>query len=299
MEVNYERYYEVIAKRIMKAIKSSARKPEEKGQFYGRTEAIPIDITFEQILDRVKQINGKCERTGINFPLVKTETDYCMSSARKLGFNPLLAPSADRVDPNGMYTMSNLQIVIQWYNMGKGAKSQTEANELMEFLRNPPNEQRIYNTITKETIDETKTNNKNLKQNNMKSATAEIELIKALIDNDASEHALKFYMQTKFNNKVEFSINKVSDNSKEKKVGKPYIERETYLDNNTTEIDELGENHSLLIKVLNVKDKHAMLSSNKFNKVMKHNIKLVKAKASRGAGFKYGIDKNDISKLQF
>ncbi len=40
MKVNYEKHYRVIAKRLLKSIRSSARTAEDKGQSYGRTKEI-------------------------------------------------------------------------------------------------------------------------------------------------------------------------------------------------------------------------------------------------------------------
>jgi hypothetical protein len=292
MKVNYEKHYRIIAKRLLKSIRSSARTAEAKGQSYGRTKEIIVDITLEQLVERLKQTDGKCERTGISFPLVKSEKDYCLSSARKLGFNPLLAPSADRIDPNGIYTMSNIQIVIQWYNLGKGAKSQSEADEVMELINNPKQEQKVY-----ETKIETKTNNE--KQKTMKSATAELELIKTLIENDASEHALKFYIQRQFSSKVEVSVNHIDkndENYREKKYGKPYSIRREYFDNNSIEVYEFEPNHIGLKELLNIKDSHAMFVNSKLDRLVENNIKVYCKKAKRG--YSYAIDREDALKLK-
>jgi hypothetical protein len=290
MKMNYEDCYRVMAKRLLKSIRSSARTAKDKGQSYGRTKEIIVDITLEQLVERLKQTNGKCERTGISFPLVKSEKDYCLSSARRLGFNPLLAPSGDRIDPNGIYTMNNIQIVIQWYNLGKGAKSQSEADEVMKLINNPINEQKIY-------TNKTKTNNE--KQKTMKSTTAELELIKTLIENDASEHALKFYIQRQFSSKVEVSVNHIDkneENYREKKYGKPYSIRREYFDNNSIEVYEFEPNHISLKELLNIKDSHAMFVNSKLDRLVENKVKIYCKKAKRG--YSYAIDREDALKLK-
>lgn len=289
MEVNYERYYRVIAKKIMKAIAAGARTGEEKGYTFGRTKRLDIEVTFEDILEHIIRINGKCERTGIPFPLVSKDEHYSMKFARQLGFNPLISPSCDRIDPNKGYVLGNIQIVIQFYNIGKGAKSQTETNELMAFLNTPPKEHTIY-----ETIKETKTNNINLKQSNMKTATAEIELIKTLIDNEASEYALKFYIQTQFNNKVEAKVGDVKTNSLEKLYGKAYVQRREYIENSSTEINKFEANHINLKELFGLKDNHAVFANSKSDKLIQNNINIVRVRILRGWG--YAVSKEDVIK---
>ncbi len=188
--------------------------------------------------------------------------------------------------------MSNIQIVIQWYNLGKGAKSQSEADEVMELINNPIQEQKVYETKT-----ETKTNNE--KQKTMKSATAELELIKTLIENDASEHALKFYIQRQFSSKVEVSVNHIDkndENYREKKYGKPYSIRREYFDNNSIEVYEFEPNHIGLKELLNIKDSHAMFVNSKLDRLVENNIKIYCKKAKRG--YSYAIDREDALKLK-
>jgi hypothetical protein len=200
MEVNKEIYFRVIAKKLMKAINKSARTSTEKGYDFkkggkngGRTERWVIGITEEDLFQRLKETKGICERTGIPFPLVSNEKYYSKQYARKLGFNPLISPSADRVDPNiGYDNMDNLRFVVQGYNLAKNNKSQTEMDEFMRMIQNPPKEHMVYDTI-KETK---QTNNTNKKQSNMNK-----EFLNYLMNENDFENAERYFEYRNSENK--------------------------------------------------------------------------------------------------
>jgi len=63
------------------------------------------NLTIEWIEEKIKK--GHCERSGIAFDL--------SISRSHLPF----APSLDRIDNKGGYTMSNVQLVCSMYNLGK------------------------------------------------------------------------------------------------------------------------------------------------------------------------------------
>lgn len=194
MEINKEKYLRVIAKKLMKGIEKNAKTNTEKGFDFkdsgkngGRTERWNIGITEEDLFQRLKETNGTCERTGIPFPLVSKEKYYSKVYARKLGFNPMIAPSADRVDPIiGYDNMDNLQLVVQGYNLAKNNKSQDEMNEFMRMMQNPPTEHIIYDTINE--TKETKINNTNKKQSNMNK-----EFLNYLMNENDFENAERYF----------------------------------------------------------------------------------------------------------
>ena len=304
MEVNYENCLRVMAKHLFSSIKGSSKtndkkgySPKNQGKLGARTEDWVIEVTEQDIFEILIETNATCPQTKYKFPLVTNGSHYTMRAARKLGFNSLLSPSIDRINPLIGYIRGNIQIVVRWYNLAKNSNSQTEMNEVMSMLNNPPKEHTIYETKNKTK----ETNNINLKQNKMKSATAEIELIKTLIDNDASQHALKFYTQikTQFNNKVEVSINKVKETDYETLYGKPYADRRNYVEANCTTIHKFEPNHIVLKDVIKVKDTHAMFANSKLEVVIAEKINIVRCKAIRGAGWMYGIDKEDALRLKF
>ena len=52
----------------------------------------------------------------------------------QMGINPLLMPSIDRVDSNGHYTIDNIQIVIQYHNLGKTDNDDKWADEVIQKI---------------------------------------------------------------------------------------------------------------------------------------------------------------------
>jgi hypothetical protein len=302
MEVNYENCLRVMAKYLSKSIKGSSKtndkkgySPKNQGKLGARTEDWVIEITEQDIYEILIETNATCPKTKNKFPLVTNGKHYTMRMARKLGFNSQLSPSVDRINPLIGYIKGNIQIVVRWYNLAKNSNSQTEMDEAMRMLNSPPDKHTIYQ-ITKET--ETKTNNINLKQSNMKTttATAEIELIKTLIDNDASQHALKFYTQikTQFNNKVEVSINEVKEKDYETLYGKKYAKRRFYIENNSIEIPNFETNHINLKELFRKKDNHAVFAASESEKLVQNNINIVRVRILRGWG--YAVSKEDILK---
>lgn len=302
MEVNLEKHLRIMAKTLFKSANNGSRTNIEKGYYFknegksgGRTQKWDIDIDEEYIFQLLKQTNGTCIQTGYKFPLVNNSNHYTMNASRDLGFNSLFSPSIDRIDPKLGYIKGNIQIVVRWYNWAKNKHSQKEMDEVMRMLKNPPKEHIIY-----ESKKETKTNNINLKETKMKTTT-EIELIKTLIDNDASQHALKFFtqIQTQFSNKVEVTINEVKGTEYENLVrlyGKPYADRRINVQNNSTEISYFESNYISLKELFDVKDTHAVFASSRLDEVINKGIEIVRVKAKRG--WIYGIDRENVSKLK-
>lgn len=66
----------------------------------------PFEITSNFIKEKIEK--GICEKSGLKFDLSYVETRR----------NPF-APSVDRIDSNGGYTVENTQIVCSMYNAGK------------------------------------------------------------------------------------------------------------------------------------------------------------------------------------
>lgn len=79
-----------------------------------------FNLPLERIVEAFE--NGVCERTGIPF-------DF--SSPTETHFN-FFAPSIDKKNPFGDYTIENVQIVCNAYNFGKG---QMTDNEFIDFCR--------------------------------------------------------------------------------------------------------------------------------------------------------------------
>ena len=81
-----------------------------------------LDAHLRKLMAKQK---GRCALTGIKLDL------------RKEGFDRKLWPSPDRIDSNGHYTSSNLQIVCAFVNGWKGAAPDEEFRRLLELVRQP------------------------------------------------------------------------------------------------------------------------------------------------------------------
>ena len=80
---------------------------------------IPFDLTIEWIDERLRR---PCPRTGADFVLLFSSSDY--TDRHPYG------PSLDKIDPNGGYTMSNVQVVAWAYNCAKQRFTDEEVLEL-------------------------------------------------------------------------------------------------------------------------------------------------------------------------
>lgn len=81
-----------------------------------------LDAHLRKLMEKQK---GRCALTGIKLDL------------RKEGFDRKLWPSPDRIDSNGHYDDSNLQVVCAFVNGWKGATPDEEFRRLLELVRRP------------------------------------------------------------------------------------------------------------------------------------------------------------------
>jgi hypothetical protein len=291
MEINKEKYLRVIAKKLMKGIEKNAKTNTEKGFDFkdsgkngGRTERWNIGITEEDLFERLKETNGICERTGIPFPLVSKEKYYSKEYARKLGFNPMIAPSADRVDPKiGYDNMDNLQLVVQGYNLAKNNKSQDEMNEFIKMMQNPPTEHTIYDTINE--TKETKTNNTNKKQSNMNK-----EFLNYLMNENDFENAEKYFDYRNTQNK-----GKKTQTTNSRKRTMSHSERKNWFAENSTFINQCDDNMiSITAMCLNSSGymDNTRLMQSKWSQIV-IDKKLKTYALPKGRGVEYFINRED------
>ena len=90
-------------------------------------------LTYEQLYERMVKINWTCEKTLIPFPLL--DKGYKRWQLVNMGINPLIMPSVDRIDSNGHYTIDNIQMVSQFYNLGKTDNEDRWADEIIKLIK--------------------------------------------------------------------------------------------------------------------------------------------------------------------
>ena len=78
---------------------------------------LECNIAIEWIIDKLEEIDWKCEVTGIKFDITHNETQ----SNIKSGYDCPYALSIDRIDSSKGYTEDNVQFVIHWVNWSKSA----------------------------------------------------------------------------------------------------------------------------------------------------------------------------------
>ena len=88
-----------------------------------------LDLSYKELDAHLRKLiekqKGQCALTGIKL-------DF-----RKEGFNRKLWPSPDRIDSNGHYSVSNLQIVCAFVNGWKSATPDEEFRRLLDLVRRP------------------------------------------------------------------------------------------------------------------------------------------------------------------
>ena len=291
MEINYEIYYRVIARKIMDAIKSGAKTSKDKGYSFkkrgkrgGRIKEWPIEVTYEQILERIIQIEGKCEKTGWPFPLVLSAVHYTKQWARKLGFNPGIVPSCDRIDPKKGYTIDNIQIVIRFYNLGKNSLTQEEIDELMSHfdLTNIPTEHTIYEEI--------KNNNINI---NLKIKTMNKELLNYFIDQNEFDKAEKYFEYC--NNKVTTKKNSNNTDNSTKRRTMTHSERKDWFEKNREFVNNCSDSMLSITALCLNKSGHAdnskVFQTKWSQKIIDNKLKVYALPSGRGV--EYFINKED------
>ena len=81
-------------------------------------------VTFEDLLEKWNEQNGRCAYTGIQLEL---------SSYKKT--KGILKASVDRIDSNKGYVPGNIQFVLCAVNYMKGTMTDQETKELIELIR--------------------------------------------------------------------------------------------------------------------------------------------------------------------
>lgn len=102
------------------SIPGRARQLWHGARLRAQANELSFDLRLEWVIEALR--SGDCQRTGIAF-------DFATNDYRRT--NPW-APSIDKINPFGDYTISNVQIVCWAYNV---AKHQMTDDEFLAFCR--------------------------------------------------------------------------------------------------------------------------------------------------------------------
>ena len=120
------------ARYVLDKMKSSSRTAKEKGQQNGRKVRRVISVDLDYLKALLLKNNFSCPNTGHQFPMFNTAKEYKEADTNKI-INPLMLPSADRIDSSLDYIEGNIEITTIFYNNGKGDKTKEQALEVLNI----------------------------------------------------------------------------------------------------------------------------------------------------------------------
>jgi hypothetical protein len=141
------------ARYLMSKMKSSSRTAKEKGQSNGRKKRRIISVDLHFLKNLLLENNFSCPNTGHKFVMFNTAQEYQEADTNKT-VNPLLLPSADRINSDLDYVEGNIEITTLFYNNGKGNKTKEQALEALNIkINNMSNLKTQNKTITTQHLD--------------------------------------------------------------------------------------------------------------------------------------------------
>ena len=90
------------------------------------------EVTFELLYQMMETQNWRCIECG--HPFLLLEKRLTVKQTNELGLNRLFLPSVDRIDNNKGYTIDNVKIVSQGYNILKNIHSDEKAWEWINSI---------------------------------------------------------------------------------------------------------------------------------------------------------------------
>ena len=118
----YNTTKESVVGRLLGQCNTASRRPKKVKKGIDQ-----CDVTFELLYQMMDIQNWKCIETGV--PLLLLEKRMKVEETNKLGLNRLFLPSVDRIDNKKGYTIDNIKIVSQGYNILKNIHSDEKAWE--------------------------------------------------------------------------------------------------------------------------------------------------------------------------
>ena len=120
--------YKTAKDRLVAELLHKAYRVSKKKAYKG----LQCTLTYDELYSLMEKWNWSCCKTFEPFPILDKE--YKRWQLVQMGINPLLMPSIDRVDSNGHYTIDNIQIVIQYHNLGKTDNDDKWADEVIQKI---------------------------------------------------------------------------------------------------------------------------------------------------------------------
>ena len=114
--------------RLLDGCRTGSRRP--KKVFKGINQC---DVTYESIYALMENQQWKCAET--NIPFLILDNRLTVAQTNELGLNRLNLPSVDRIDNNKGYTIDNIKIVSQGYNILKNIHSDEKAWEWITSIK--------------------------------------------------------------------------------------------------------------------------------------------------------------------
>jgi hypothetical protein len=279
-----------LAEALMDSIMGSAKTPKEKFKAkYGRKKRIIVEVTKEQLVERLIKIECKCEKTGVPFPLFPKKTHY-KTKLKEFNVNPMLMASGDRINSDDFYRIDNIQLILRALNLGKGTNKDEHLMMFMNDIKNPPTELIIYETENK-----VETKNENNMVTNQKNVDA--DFCGFLIKNGHCDAAKQFYLDTVLQNKdskIEVSVKESSNDKKE-----PADIRKDHWDDaaNSILVESVNENEYIrFMDYADTDNDTDARKSAKMQSAIDNNIKAHKVKAPT-RGHRWYFKKTDVENL--
>jgi hypothetical protein len=118
---------ERLVRELLSNTNIAVRRPKNKKR------GILNTLTYEELYSLMETQNWKCPKTSIDFPIL--DKGYKRWQLVNMNINPLIMPSVDRIDSNAHYAINNIQIVCQFYNLGKTDNEDRFADEIITLIK--------------------------------------------------------------------------------------------------------------------------------------------------------------------
>ena len=116
----------VIKLKATKMRSNAATRSKKAAKLKNRPKKIVVEITTDEIVQKIYDSHLACEKTGIPFSFESSEK----------GEATIFSPSLDRKSPGKGYTVANTQVVISGYNSLKGVGTDLQCLQIASAIVN-------------------------------------------------------------------------------------------------------------------------------------------------------------------